>query len=79
METDIKIVLGRQIAIARKECGFTQEQLASHVGITARGLQRFESGVDFPKYLTLFKMCVVLGVHPNDLIDPVWVVWRGKG
>jgi transcriptional regulator with XRE-family HTH domain len=38
------IVMGRLIARARSEAGFTQEELAAALGVSKRSIQEYESG-----------------------------------
>ncbi len=57
------------MARCRKEKGMTQEQLAEASGVTARTIQRIESGVVTPQGQTLKLLAEALQVHPGELVS----------
>lgn len=48
---------------ARKEKGFTQQQLAEMVGITQSALSRYEKGIRTPSVPTAQRIAAALGVE----------------
>ena len=56
------------IAIARLEKGWTQQQLAEAVGVAQQHIQRWEAGVYKPKTATLKSIGEALGVDWTTLI-----------
>jgi transcriptional regulator with XRE-family HTH domain len=59
--------IGRRLAQARKEAGFTQEQLAELVGVTPRSIQGYEAGKVVP-YRHLKRLEEVTGKPPSWLL-----------
>lgn len=60
--------IGKRVAQARKERGFTQEQLAETVGIEPVSLSRLETGDRAMSLSTLTKIAQAIGVKPSDLV-----------
>ena len=61
----IKMTLGQQIMIARKDQQLTQKELCNKVGISLNSLSRFERGLSNPKISTLRNIAKELGVSFN--------------
>lgn len=57
------------IAIARLEKGWTQQQLAEAVGVAQQHIQRWEAGVYKPKTATLKAIGDALGVDWTSLVS----------
>jgi XRE family transcriptional regulator, regulator of sulfur utilization len=54
--------LSQQVILARQQKGFTQEELATLTGLSARTIQRIESGESVPRSYTLKVIAKVLGL-----------------
>ena len=63
------IKLGRNIAKLREEFGISQDNLALEAEVGRRTISRLEVGETDPRYTTLIKISVVLGVEVKDLVD----------
>ena len=61
--------VGQRVAQARRDRGFTQEQLAEAVGIEAVSLSRLETGDRALSLSTLARISDALGVGLGDLLD----------
>ena len=59
--------ISKKIKKHRKILGITQEQLAEMIGIDARTLQRYESGVCMPEYNKIPKIAKALNVNKEYL------------
>ncbi len=59
--------IGSRIKEARKNRGFTQEEVASIVGITKGSVANYENGVSTPKLDILLKVMSALNVDANYL------------
>jgi len=68
-DQDLLFEVGRRVAKARRDRGFTQEDLSESIGIEPVTLSRLEGGHRALSLSTLSKISVVLGVGLGDLID----------
>lgn len=59
---DALAVLGAQIAAARKELGWTLDQLAERVGVSRQLIGRIEAGQSSPQIGTVFDAATICGV-----------------
>jgi transcriptional regulator with XRE-family HTH domain len=75
MKSELAQVLGQSIAAARREAGYTQEELAAKVGMAPRSLQSIEAGKDMPRYSNLFKLAYELNQDPGLLMYAMWQAW----
>jgi len=66
---DLLRVVGQRVANARKDRGWTQEQLAEAIGIEAVSLSRLETGDRALSLSTLGHISDALGVGLADLLD----------
>lgn len=66
---DVKKLVGERVRILRKRKNFSQEVLASKVGIDMKSLSRLERGVHYPSLDTLEKIQVELSVELKDFFD----------
>lgn len=66
---NIKKNLGKRIKEIRLELGFTQEQLADKLNISAKSLSQIETGNNFVSAETLESLCNVLEIKPKTLFD----------
>lgn len=61
--------VGQRVAQARKDRGFTQEQLSETLGIEPVTLSRLETGHRALSLSTLARVADVLGIALGDLLD----------
>lgn len=60
--TDAVAVLGAQIAAARRELGWTAEELAARVGVSAPLISRIENGKPTTQIGAAFEAAIICGV-----------------
>ncbi len=51
---------GERLTEARREAGFTQEQLAGRIGVTPQAVSKWEKGSSYPDLDLLYHICEVL-------------------
>ena len=66
--------IGRFIAERRKQCGYTQMQLAEKLNITDRAVSKWETGWSMPDSSIMPELCKLLGITLNDLFNGEVVV-----
>ena len=66
--------IGRFIAERRKQCGYTQIQLAEKLNITDRAVSKWETGRSMPDSSIMPELCKLLGITLNDLFNGEVVV-----
>jgi transcriptional regulator with XRE-family HTH domain len=66
---DVKKLVGERVRTLRKRRNFSQEVLASKVGIDMKSLSRLERGAHYPSLDTLEKIQVELAVELKDFFD----------
>ena len=63
--------LNQNIALYRKHCGYTQEQLAERLGVSAQSVSKWETGANPPDIALLPQLAELFGITVNDLLtDP---------
>ena len=70
MPDDVLKRLGRRIQAARKDCGFTQDELSAASGVSVRHIAKIEKGVMNPSFEILIQLVTVLGISLDSLIEP---------
>lgn len=70
-ETEFLIRLGRKIAKIRKEKGFSQSDLGSHINMEKTNLSAIENGRQNAASLTLKKIADVLGCKVEDFFKGI--------
>lgn len=65
--------VGRRIYRARKECGLTQEALASLVALTRTSIVNIEKGRQKMLLHTFIDLAIALKRSPTDLLPPTQV------
>lgn len=53
----------------RKQCGFTQEQLADSFGVTTQAVSKWETGASYPDIELLPKIAAFFGITLDDLLN----------
>lgn len=67
--------LGRNLFMARRRAGFSQEALGALASLHRTEVGMVEKGERLPRVDTLIKLASALGVAPRELLDGVdWVV-----
>ena len=61
--------IGGFIAERRKQCGYTQIQLAEKLNITDRAVSKWETGRSMPDSSIMPELCKLLGITLNDLFN----------
>lgn len=61
--------IGRFIAERRKQCGYTQVQLAEKLNITDRAVSKWETGRSMPDSALMPALCELLHITLNDLFN----------
>ena len=68
-DTELIRAIGKRVAQARRERGFTQEQVAEVVDLEAVSLSRLETGDRAMSISTLARIASTLQVGVGDLLD----------
>jgi transcriptional regulator with XRE-family HTH domain len=61
--------LGKNLRVARKKLGLTQEEVAERSGVQAGEVSRIERGKRDPKVSTLEKLAAAVELAPGGLLD----------
>lgn len=64
-----QILIGKFIALRRKEKNLTQEQLAEKLGVSNKTISKWETGKCMPDYSIVKNLCEELGITIAELID----------
>lgn len=64
-----QVKIGRFIAERRKQCGYTQVQLAEKLNITDRAVSKWETGRSMPDSALMPALCELLHITLNDLFN----------
>ncbi|MHC2424239.1 transcriptional regulator with XRE-family HTH domain [Bradyrhizobium elkanii] len=65
----IDVIAGRNLYIARNLAGFTQQHLASEVGLTFQQIQKYENGKNRMSLSRAWQFASILGISFSALID----------
>ena len=60
---------GDRLSALRQECGYSQFQLASLIGVSDKAVSKWETGVAKPRMKTCQRLAAVLGVDLDDLFS----------
>lgn len=61
--------IGKNVAIRRKALGFTQEQLATRIGVEVETVSRLERGMHSPSLSALETLSEELDISISDLLE----------
>ena len=75
----LKPIFGAVLSEARERKHMSQEALARAVELSARQIQRLETGDQMPSWETLFLLASALDTTAPELIAPVWKQWDDAG
>lgn len=62
---------GKNIAVARKNAGITQQDLASELDMSVVNVANIENGKQWTRPRTLKRISKIIGVEVKDLFDGV--------
>ena len=62
------ITLAEKVMLLRKQRGWSQEELAEHLGISRQSISKWESGISIPDIDRIIKMSDLFGVSTNYLL-----------
>ena len=63
------MTIGKRIALLRKEKGLTQEELATHMGVSPQAVSKWENDQTCPDISALPKLSKLLGVTVDELLE----------
>ena len=63
------MTIGKRIALLRKEKGLTQEELASHMGVSPQAVSKWENDQTCPDISALPKLARLFGVTVDELLE----------
>ena len=63
------MTIGKRITLLRKEKGLTQEELASHMGVSPQAVSKWENDQTCPDISALPKLARLLGVTVDELLE----------
>lgn len=63
------MTIGKRIALLRKEKGLTQEELATHMGVSPQAVSKWENDQTCPDISALPKLARLLGVTVDELLE----------
>ena len=61
--------IGSNLKSARKDKGYTQQQVAKMMNMTQQQYSRFENGIFQLNYEQILFLCRTYDIMPNDLFD----------
>lgn len=65
----VDVIAGRNLHIARKLAGYTQQRLADEVGLTFQQTQKYERGTNRISISRAWEFASILGISFSALID----------
>jgi len=69
MEKDLKKEVGERIKWARKDAGYTQQQVADILFMTQQQYSRFENGIYELNYTQIVKLCKLFDISADYLFN----------
>ena len=63
------MTIGKRIALLRKEKGLTQEELATHMGVSPQAVSKWENDKTCPDISALPRLARLLGVSVDELLE----------
>ncbi len=63
-----QVIIGKFIAVERKQKGYTQKQLAEELNISDKTISKWETGKGFPEISLLVPLCSCLDITVNELL-----------
>ena len=77
-------VIGTYISDKRKQCGYTQQQVADYLKVSCQAVSKWEKGMSYPSVVVLKDLAHILGVSVDEILsgkDKELLDWEelGKG
>lgn len=74
-------IIGKNIVIARNDCGYTQKDIADKLAVSPQNISKWERGVSIPDVITLVQIAELLNKdikyflvsHNQEVQEPVFV------
>ena len=63
--------IGERIAIARKNAGLTQTDVAKKLNLSVSMVSAWESGIRTPKLDTILRICNAIGCDASEILNTV--------
>jgi transcriptional regulator with XRE-family HTH domain len=63
------MTLGEKISKLRKNCNYTQEQLAEILGVSRQSISKWESGISYPETDKLIRMGKLFACSMDYLLN----------
>lgn len=63
--------IGKKIKLARLKAGYTQEELAEKLSLSARYISQLERGISFGTASTIVNICKTLNIDSNFLFEDI--------
>ena len=63
------MTIGKRIGLLRRQKGLTQEELASHMGVSPQAVSKWENDQTCPNISALPKLARLLGVTVDELLE----------
>lgn len=63
------MTIGKRIGLLRRQKGLTQEELASHMGVSPQAVSKWENDQTCPDITSLPKLAKLLGVTVDELLS----------
>ena len=63
------MTIGKRITLLRKEKGLTQEELATHMGVSPQAVSKWENDQTCPDISALPRLARLLGVSVDELLE----------
>ncbi len=67
----MNISIGENIKTMRRKCGFTQEELAERLSVTAQAVSKWENGNGLPDITQLVPLAQIFGITTDSLLGVV--------
>lgn len=62
-------VIGTYILDKRKQCGYTQQQVADYLKVSCQAVSKWEKGISYPSVVVLKDLAQLLGVSVDEILS----------
>ncbi len=74
--------LGQRLQLWREKAGKSQEELATHIGVSVTSISNIERGANYPSFENFIKILNFINASPNavmfDLVDNAQISKAGE-